>query len=95
MKTWELNQREPSIYLASEQKSHRAETANKLSVSGDKTDDHSTLFTCVTVALTAWPHLSFWIKNMEFSDPKCLWYVSQLPVFLWIKKRKEKKKKKL
>lgn len=88
MKTWELNQREPSIDLASEQKRHRAETANKLSVTGDKTDDHSTLFTCLTVALTAWPHLGFWIKNMEFSDPKCLWYMSPLPVFLWIKKKK-------
>lgn len=72
MKTWKLNQREPSISLASEQKSHRVETANKLSITRDKADDHLTLFTCLTVARTKWPHLGFWIKNTEFSDSKCL-----------------------
>lgn len=72
MKTWELNQRVPSIYLASEPKSHRAESPNKLSVTGDQSDDYSILFTCLIVAMTKEPHLGFWIKNMEFSDPKRL-----------------------
>lgn len=71
MKTWERNQRVLSIYLASEQKSHRVEIPNKLRVTGDKSDDDSTLFTCLTVAMTKWPHLDFWIKNTEFSDLKC------------------------
>lgn len=82
MKTWELNQRVLSIYLASEQKSHRAEIPNTLSVAGDKSDDCFTLFTCLTVAMTKRPHLGLWIKNMEFCDPKCLRCMSPLPVFL-------------
>lgn len=72
MKTWELNQRVPSIYLDSEQKNHRAEIPNKLSVTGDQSDDYSTLFACFIVAMTKQPHLGFWTKNMEFSDSKCL-----------------------
>lgn len=92
MNTWERNWRVLSIYLASEQKSHRVEIPNKLHVTGDKSDDCSTLFTCLTVAMTKWPHLDFWIKNMEFSDPKCLWCMSPLPAFLWIKKKETKKK---
>lgn len=91
MKTWERNQRVLSIYVASEQESHRVEIPNKLRVTGDKSDESSTLFTCLTVAMTKWPHLDFWIKNMEFSDLKCLGCMLPLPVFSWIKKQEKRK----
>lgn len=71
MKVWELNQ--STIYLlgfrAEESQSRKSK---QTSITGDQSDDYSTLFTCLIVAMTKEPHLGFWIKNMEFSDPKCL-----------------------
>lgn len=89
MKTWERNQRVLAIYVASEQKSHGVEIPNKLRVTGDKAAESSTLFTCLTVAMTEWPHLDFWIKNVELSDLKCLGCMLPLPVFSWIKKQEK------
>lgn len=45
MKTWELEQWIPPIYLASEKKSYTIETQNNPSITGDKLDNHSILFT--------------------------------------------------